>query len=96
MKEWDGAVMDVVNALGQNPATVLALLQFLTVLPEEVSGNTRIPMSVRSCLFFSIWFGFLCWVIQNEDYRVQESRLLSNNAVEIMKLLTLYSQAAGM
>ena len=35
-------------------------------------------------------------MIQNEDYRVQESRLLSNNAVEIMKLLTLYSQAAGM
>ncbi len=59
MKEWDGAVMDVVNALGQNPATVLALLQFLTVLPEEVSGNTRIPMSVRSCFFFPIWVGLL-------------------------------------
>ena len=59
MKEWDGAVMDVVNALGQNPATVLALLQFLTVLPEEVSGNTRIPMSVRSGFFFPILFGLL-------------------------------------
>lgn len=47
MKEWDNPVLDLINALGQNPVTVPALLLFLTVLPEEVAGNTRIPMTVR-------------------------------------------------
>lgn len=46
MREWDNAIMDVVNVLGQNPTTVPALLQFLTLLPEEISSNTRIPLSV--------------------------------------------------
>ncbi|KAG8932286.1 Nuclear import receptor [Tulasnella sp. 418] len=76
MKEWENAVMDVITALGQDPTTVPALLQFLTVLPEEVSSNTRIPMS-------------------HEDYRYQEARLLTSNASEILKLLTMYAQAAG-
>lgn len=46
MKEWDEAVPSMIEGLGRNPVTVSALLQFLTVLPEEVSGNTRIPISV--------------------------------------------------
>lgn len=48
MKEWDDAVGTMITTLGQNPATVPALLTFLTVLPEEVSSNTRIPMTVRA------------------------------------------------
>lgn len=46
MKEWDDAVPSLIEGLGRNPVTVSALLQFLTVLPEEISGNTRIPISV--------------------------------------------------
>jgi len=56
MKEWDGAVESLIGTLGQNPSTVSALLTFLTLLPEEVSSNTRIPMSV-SLELVVIFFG---------------------------------------
>lgn len=46
MQEWDDAVASMIKLLGRNPATVPALLQFLTLLPEEVTGNSRIPISV--------------------------------------------------
>ncbi|KAG8890836.1 Nuclear import receptor [Tulasnella sp. 332] len=51
MKEWDDAVPSLIEGLGRNPVTVAALLQFLTVLPEEVSGNTRIPISNEDFAF---------------------------------------------
>ncbi|KAG8974893.1 Nuclear import receptor, partial [Tulasnella sp. 427] len=76
MKEWDNPVLDLINVLGQNPVTVPALLLFLTVLPEEVAGNTRIPMST-------------------EEFRAQEAQLLTANGSEVLKLLTMYSQAPG-
>jgi transportin-3 len=46
MPEWKNVVPGLIESFGQDPSTVPALLQFLTVLPEEVNGNTRIPMSV--------------------------------------------------
>ncbi|KAG9043201.1 Nuclear import receptor [Tulasnella sp. UAMH 9824] len=76
MKEWDNPVLDLINALGQNPVTVPALLLFLTVLPEEVAGNTRIPMTT-------------------EEFRAQEAQLLTANGPEVLRLLTMYSQAEG-
>ncbi|KAH9846826.1 ARM repeat-containing protein [Lenzites betulinus] len=42
---WDDPVQDMIDAFGRNPATVPALLQFLTVLPEEVTTNTKIPIT---------------------------------------------------
>ncbi|KAJ8591523.1 ARM repeat-containing protein [Rhizopogon salebrosus TDB-379] len=42
---WENALQSMVETFGTNPATVPVLLQFLTVLPEEVSGNTRIPVT---------------------------------------------------
>ncbi|KAG1862183.1 armadillo-type protein [Suillus subluteus] len=42
---WDNALQSIVETFGANPATVPVLLQFLTILPEEVSGNTRIPVT---------------------------------------------------
>lgn len=44
---WSGAVQHMIESFGRNPATVPALLQFLTVLPEELNTNTRIPITVR-------------------------------------------------
>lgn len=43
---WDNALQSIVETFGANPVTVPVLLQFLTILPEEVSGNTRIPVTV--------------------------------------------------
>ena len=36
----------MIETFGRNPASVPALLQFLTVLPEEINGNFRIPITV--------------------------------------------------
>ncbi|KAG9098145.1 Nuclear import receptor [Ceratobasidium sp. UAMH 11750] len=43
--EWDNPVADLVASLGQQPDTVPALLEFLTVVAEEVTTNSRIPIS---------------------------------------------------
>ena len=45
---WENPVQDLVESFGRNPATVPALLQFLTILPEELNSNMRIPISVSS------------------------------------------------
>lgn len=42
------AVQSIIDKLGHNPATVPTLLEFLTVLPEEVNGNSKIPVTVSS------------------------------------------------
>lgn len=47
--DWqDSAVQSVIDRFGQNPATVPTLLEFLAVLPEEISGNSKIPVTVSS------------------------------------------------
>jgi transportin-3 len=45
LPQWDNAVQTMIESFGTNPATVPVLLQFLTVLPEELSSNTRIPVT---------------------------------------------------
>ncbi|KAH8102540.1 ARM repeat-containing protein [Cristinia sonorae] len=42
---WDNPVEDLLNSFGGNPATVPALLQFLTILPEELNSNMRVPIT---------------------------------------------------
>ena len=54
---WENVVQNMIDSFGRNPATVPTLLEFLTILPEEVNSNTRIPISVgliRSGAYFSI------------------------------------------
>jgi transportin-3 len=48
---WDNAVNTMIEIFGPNPGTVPALLEFLTVLPQELQSNTRIPITVRPVLF---------------------------------------------
>ncbi|KAI0756727.1 ARM repeat-containing protein [Daedaleopsis nitida] len=42
---WEDPIQTMIDSFGRNPATVPALLQFLTVLPEEVTTNTKIPIT---------------------------------------------------
>lgn len=44
MPGWANPVGDMIARFGQDPATVDVLLEFLTVLPEEVTTNSRIPI----------------------------------------------------
>jgi len=43
---WEQPVQTLIEKFGPNPTTVPTLLEFLTLLPEEVNGNTKIPISV--------------------------------------------------
>jgi hypothetical protein len=43
---WEQPVQTLIEKFGTNPTTVPTLLEFLTLLPEEVNGNIRIPISV--------------------------------------------------
>lgn len=43
---WENVVQDLIDLFGRNPATVPTLLEFLTLLPEELNSNTKIPISV--------------------------------------------------
>ena len=45
---WEDPIQNMIDSFGRNPATVPALLQFLTVLPEELTSNTKIPITVRT------------------------------------------------
>ncbi|EPQ60569.1 ARM repeat-containing protein [Gloeophyllum trabeum ATCC 11539] len=42
---WRNPVETLIEKLGKNPVTVPALLHFLTVLPEELTTNTKIPVT---------------------------------------------------
>jgi transportin-3 len=48
MTEWKDVLRDVVNALGTDPATLPCVLDFLRVLPEEVTHGRKIALTVRS------------------------------------------------
>ncbi|TFK56998.1 ARM repeat-containing protein [Heliocybe sulcata] len=45
LPSWRNPVETMIEKLGSNPATVPALLHFLTVLPEELTTNTKIPVT---------------------------------------------------
>jgi transportin-3 len=51
LSSWGSCVQDMIETFGRNPASVPALLQFLTVLPEEINGNFRIPITVSLWCF---------------------------------------------
>lgn len=52
MPSWSDAVQTMIESFGRNPATVPTLLQFLTLLPEELNSNTKIPVTASD--LFSI------------------------------------------
>ncbi|KAI1783930.1 armadillo-type protein [Ganoderma leucocontextum] len=47
---WEDPVQTLIDSFGRNPASVPALLQFLPILPEEVTSNTKIPITVTELL----------------------------------------------
>jgi transportin-3 len=46
MPQWKNVVPQFVELFGKSSETIPALLEFLTVLPEEVNNNNRIPIGV--------------------------------------------------
>lgn len=46
LPQWEDPVQNMIDSFGRNPTAVPALLQFLTILPEELCTNTKIPVTV--------------------------------------------------
>ena len=90
---WENVVQNMIDSFGRNPATVPTLLEFLTILPEEVNSNTRIPISVgliRSSAYLST--SLFC---QDGEFRERSAILLTANSKKILELLSMYMQASG-
>lgn len=51
LPSWENPVQTMIDTFGRNPATVPVLLQFLTLLPEELNTNTRIPITVGIAVY---------------------------------------------
>ncbi|PWN54005.1 ARM repeat-containing protein [Violaceomyces palustris] len=47
-EHWPAVIPGMIQKFGSDPATVATLLEFLTVLPEEVTTNHRIPIDIDS------------------------------------------------
>ncbi|MBW0475818.1 hypothetical protein O181_015533 [Austropuccinia psidii MF-1] len=45
LPEWPTVVADMTEKYGKNPETVPALIEFLTVLPQEMIGNSKIKIT---------------------------------------------------
>lgn len=94
---WKGVVDDMISRYGRTPNTVPALLEFLAVLPEELTGNTKIPVSVSSCA--SLRDPLEVYVTdfsnQNDDYKQREAELLTDNAEKVVEILGVYISAPG-
>ena len=90
---WENVVQNMIDSFGRNPATVPTLLEFLTILPEEVNSNTRIPISVgliRSGAYLSISLFY-----QDGEFRERSAVLLTANSKQVLELLSMYMQASG-
>ena len=90
---WENVVQSMIDSFGRDPATVPTLLEFLTILPEEVNSNTRIPISVgliRSGAYLSISLFY-----QDGDFRKRSAILLTANSKQVLELLSMYMQASG-
>ncbi|RKP09440.1 armadillo-type protein, partial [Thamnocephalis sphaerospora] len=45
LPQWTGVVPQMMKLFGADPQSATCLLEFLTILPEEVNGNHRIPIT---------------------------------------------------
>ncbi|KAH0534220.1 hypothetical protein FGG08_007196 [Glutinoglossum americanum] len=76
MIEWKDVLQLVVSTLGNNPESGDCVLEFLRVLPEEVTEGRKITLT-------------------EEELDARTTELLGNNAVQVLRLLTQYSQSSA-
>jgi transportin-3 len=53
LPQWPTVITDLIEKFGKLPQTVPILLEFLTVFPQEIIGNSKIKITVRNPLFIS-------------------------------------------
>ncbi|KAH0559558.1 hypothetical protein GP486_003923 [Trichoglossum hirsutum] len=76
MTEWKDVLQVVVSTLGNNPESGDCVLEFLRVLPEEVTEGRKITLT-------------------EEELDARTTELLGDNAAQVLRLLTQYSQSSA-
>ncbi|RMZ73309.1 mrna transport regulator [Pyrenophora seminiperda CCB06] len=85
MVEWKDVLKDVVNTLGSDPTTLPCVLDFLRVLPEEVTHGRKIALT--SC---SLMFGG-----QEHELTQRTTELIDDNAQQALDLLIRYGTSSS-
>lgn len=66
MLEWRDVLDMIVSALGNDAQSSIVLLEFLTVLPEEVTEGRKVSLSVRclGCAMHIVprWLAAFLWL----------------------------------
>lgn len=75
MLEWKDVLQMVVSTLGSDQASIACVLEFLHVLPEEVTEGKKINLT-------------------EDELTERTSQLLEQNAQQVLRLLTQYSQSS--
>ena len=94
---WEDPMETMIQSFGKNPTYVPAMLQFLTILPEEVTSNTKIPITVsgpRSLVGARVLSCGAC-MEQDDEYKERAAKLLTMNSLKVIELLSAYLQAPG-
>jgi hypothetical protein len=55
MTEWKNVVGSIVEALGGDAGSLACVLEFLRVLPEEVTEGRKINLTVRGSTETKLW-----------------------------------------
>jgi transportin-3 len=93
--QWTEPIQNIIQRYSHNPAAVPLLLEFLRVLPEEINGNTKIPVSVSIFNPSRLRLYQTDGTWKDSDFRVRSVSLLTDNAAQVLQLLVLYAQAPG-
>lgn len=107
MQLWKDVLPTVVSTLGDDVASHACILDFLRVLPEEVTEGRKITLTVRcqccGCLDFMVApycietadrYRYLTWTMQEEDLAQRTTELLADNAEQVVQLLINYAQSS--
>ncbi len=106
-EQWPDVVGGMMQRFGNEPQTVGLLLEFLTVLPEEITSNHRIPIEVS--LGLPLELAVEHWkalrrgrahapspnATQSDMYRTRVQQILGNSVDEVLKRLSMYISAQG-
>ncbi|KAF5845392.1 hypothetical protein GGP41_003007 [Bipolaris sorokiniana] len=84
MTEWKDVLKDIVNSLGSDPATLPCVLDFLRVLPEEVTHGRKIALT--SC-------SLMCGG-QEHELTMRTAELIEDNAQQALELLVRYGTSS--
>lgn len=97
MLEWKDVISLVVSTLGNDVESSVCLLEFLRVLPEEVTEGRKVALTVCPRRFAQyLWTElYTNKMIKEDELTTRSQELLTENATQVLTLLVQYAQSTG-